>query len=114
MVFVTDMQKAIDFYTDILELTLRFRSPNWSEVGDSVNSVFLGLHLSNKDQILNDLSKNTPEVTFSVRNVEKIQKQLLEKGVKFTRLVTEISPGQFVTNFTDIDGNKLALHETKP
>lgn len=112
-IFISDMDKAIEFYTTVLGLTLRFKSTTWSEVGVSENGVFVGLHLSNKDLIQNDDTKNTSEVTFLVTEIQQIQEKLKQKGVTFTRNATEIAPGQYVANFLDIDGNKLALHESK-
>ena len=31
IVFVSDMEKSVAFYRDVLELTLKFQSPEWSE-----------------------------------------------------------------------------------
>ncbi len=44
IVFVSDMPRAVAFYRDVLGLTLRFESPQWTEftTGDAT----LALHLS--------------------------------------------------------------------
>ena len=111
--FVTDMNRAIDFYTNILDLPLRFTSSNWGEVGGKENGVFIGLHLTSKNNSDNYSVENKPDISFSVQNIQLVEKQLREKGVKFQRMVTEIAPGKFVANFLDRDGNKLSLHESK-
>ena len=111
--FVTDMNRAIDFYTNILELPLRFASTNWSEVGGKENGVFIGLHLTNKNNHENYSVENKPDISFSVNNIQFVENQLREKGVKFQRMVTEIAPGKYVANFLDRDGNNLSLHESK-
>jgi catechol 2,3-dioxygenase-like lactoylglutathione lyase family enzyme len=112
VIFVSDIQIAVDFYTKTLELPLRSQSDHWSEVGGQENGVYIGLHETTKDRLITDSSKDTPDITFSVENIQKVQEELISKGVKFRRKANEIAPGEWVATFSDLDNNKLTIHQS--
>ena len=107
------MEKSIAFYTKILGLPLRSKSGNWSEVGGQENDVYLGLHLTSKELLVDDVQKDTPSITFEVDDIDRVQQKLKEKGVRFIRDATEIAPGEWVATFLDPDNNKIAIHSSK-
>ena len=46
ILFVSDMQRAVAFYRDVLGLPLRFESPHWTEF--ATEGASLALHLADQ------------------------------------------------------------------
>ncbi|MHA2250004.1 MAG: VOC family protein [Candidatus Kariarchaeaceae archaeon] len=111
VIYTVNMKEALKFYSDVLELPIISESEYWSEVGFE-NSVHIGLHpVENLDSIVKTGART--EISFTVKNIEEKQDALKSKGVEFTREANEISPGRWVANFEDKDGNPLSLFEIK-
>jgi len=81
---VTNMERSVRFYRDILGLKLRFQSPDWSEF--DTGSTTFALHgggnpkpaSTNKEQLA-----GTASIGFSVENVDETFTVLKSKGVRF-------------------------------
>lgn len=104
------MEKAISFYTEILGLPLKTKSPHWSEVGGEHNGMYIGLHLSDN---VERITKETTDIGFRVMDIEQARKELEEKGIEFYDKITKISPTSSFTSFMDPDGSRLSIYATK-
>jgi predicted enzyme related to lactoylglutathione lyase len=107
VVYVSDMDRAIDFYINTLKLYLRFKSEHWSEVGSEKTNVYIGLH-NTKDA--NIPSGDTIDISFKVDNIKYAREELESRGVQFYDNITEISPTSWYTSFKDPDGNCLSIY----
>src|SRR5437667_2198510 len=58
IVFVSDMQRSVAFYRDVLGLPLKFESPGWTEF--ATEGATLALHLSTGLSGAQDDPKQTP------------------------------------------------------
>jgi len=109
-IFVTDMDRAVEFYTQTLGLELGYRSPHWTEV--MTPGVYIGLHPA--EAVAGAKSgKATTQISFKVSNIKEVQQELQSRGITFSREINEISPGKWMANFSDPDGNQLSIYEVK-
>jgi lactoylglutathione lyase len=75
--FVADMDRAVDFYRDVLGLPLKFQSPGWSEfiTGD----VTLALHPSAEAN-----PAGSVELGFGVPDVQQFYESMHARGIRFS------------------------------
>jgi predicted enzyme related to lactoylglutathione lyase len=102
--FVSDMNRAVKFYRDVLGLPLKFESPGWSEF--ATGETILALHLAS--------AKNTPgavELGFTVPNVEEFHRNLVGKGVQFSMPPTKQDFGSVLAQFADSEGGYCSVGE---
>jgi catechol 2,3-dioxygenase-like lactoylglutathione lyase family enzyme len=76
--FVADMQKAVKFYRDVLDLTLKFESPGWSEF--ATGETTLALHPASDKNPAGKV-----ELGFTVADVEAFYWDMSAKSVLFSR-----------------------------
>jgi len=93
--FVTDMNKAVRFYRDILGLQLRFESPGWSEF--ATGETTLALHPASD---MNPAGK--VEFGFTVPDVEA-------KGVLFSIPPKKQDFGGLLAQFVDSEGEHCSV-----
>ncbi|MFQ5837452.1 MAG: VOC family protein [Thermoplasmata archaeon] len=109
VVFVSDMSRAIKFYTQTLGIPLKFESEGWSEL--ATEGVWIGLHESNLSP--EDRSKNEGmRVVFRVDDVEEAYRELKTKGVTLTREPEVINPhtGERLAELMDTEGNRISIY----
>ena len=106
-VFVSDLDKAVRFYTEALGLKLGFRFGNeWASI-KAGDSLVIGLHPASKDSP----AGRKGSITLGLQLTEPIDKAvpvLKERGVKFRGSIVEDKGIQFAY-FEDPDGNELYL-----
>jgi len=109
-VFVSDMDRAVEFYTGVLKLKLTNRfGNNWATV-EAGKGLTIGLHPASpqypapgaKGGIVLGLEIDEP--------IDRVIARLTEKGVRMKGSVTRDEPGAFA-HFEDPDGNELYLWE---
>ena len=106
LLYVSDMNRALRFYTEALGLSLLSKSEGFSVVGGE--KFWISLHLSSKSA----KDREGGEAGFLVLkpdNIHLAQEELIKNGVQFTRRIYEAAPGVLVTEFRDTEGNKLSL-----
>lgn len=106
MLGVQDLPRAVAFYRDKLGLSVQ------SEVEKAF--VFLdtgGVMLALSAPLARASSQiaGAAEVVFSVDDVTAAYEALLARGVRFTRPPHNVAGPNWVANFEDPDGHKLAL-----
>jgi|SRR4051794_4727087 len=92
MVIVSDMNRSVEFYRDLLGIPLKFQSPEWTEF--QTGATTLALHGGGVRQTQapsGDPSKQagTCSLGFNVADVDKTFAELKEKGVMFVMPPTQ-------------------------
>ncbi len=75
--FVADMEKAVRFHVDQLDLKLRFSSPEWSEF--ETGATTLALHVASAEN-----PAGTCQLGLGVANIQEFYSNAMRKGVEFT------------------------------
>ena len=105
ILLVSDMDKSIKFYRDVLELPVKNTSPEWVEFFSS--GTVLALHPSKSKT----RTKNSGLlVGFMVSNLESVAKKLKEKNVEFFKEPKEESFGKHAI-IIDPDGHLISIAE---
>ena len=102
---VQDMQRALGFHRDVLGLTVKMESPEWSEL--DAGGLSIGL---NARETASGSSSGGAVITFQPEaGIEAEVAQLKGKGVTFTGEVSSYDWGS-VAPFRDSEGNDLQLY----
>ena len=104
--WVRDMDRAVDFYRDVLGLPLVHRSGNeWSEFDGG--GVRLALHGVGDGEP----SPHGGTVVFRVDDLDTAKLALEERGVRFDDYVGEVEGRARFASFEDPDGNGVQIIE---
>jgi len=104
---VQNMDRAVRFYTEILEMPLKVRfGNNWAEV--DAGSISIGLHPT-EDEAPVASEEGGATVSFAVPNLESFAAQLTSKGVQVGQIRTP-PRGKFMM-VKDSEGNYLHFIE---
>jgi len=114
-VFVTDQDRALDFYTDVLGLERRFDNPT----PDGPRFVTVGVEGQDFELVLWPGTPGRPQAvdgripaayTIATADIHKAVEALESRGVEFETGVLEY-PWGYIALFEDPDGNRLQLRE---
>ena len=108
-VFVTDLEKAIEFYRDRLGLHLQFSSPEHAYASFAAGAVRLGVALSGSEQA--ELVGRHTGIGLEVADLEAEHTRLSGLGVRFTMPPTRQPWGGFMAMISDADGNVFYLDQ---
>jgi catechol 2,3-dioxygenase-like lactoylglutathione lyase family enzyme len=108
-IYVTDMDRAVEFYTGTLGLRLAFRAGNnWAQV-DAGRGLTLGLHVA-PHGVPNPGTNGSITVGFEVaRPIDDVVKELGDRGVAARRPPSDGAAK--LAFFADPDGNSLYAAE---
>jgi lactoylglutathione lyase len=116
IVMVSDMNRSVRFYSDMLGLKLRFESPDWSEF--DLGGTTLSLHGGGKPApppIGKEQIAGTASIGFTVSDVDKTFGELKAKGVRFVMEPTEREgEGIRLAVAIDPDGLGISFAQVKP
>ncbi|MBI1973435.1 VOC family protein [Candidatus Micrarchaeota archaeon] len=104
LVWVSDMKRAIKFYTQVLGLPLLNESPHFSQVGGK--NFKISLHLGAKSS---ERPKDSPIIVFHADDVDSAYEELKRRGVRFYRVPSRETPTVRVAEFQDSEGNRLSI-----
>ncbi len=108
ILLVSDMEKSMKFYRDVLELPVKNTSPEWVEFFSS--GTVVALHPS-RNKIR---TKNSGVlVGFMVSNLESVAQKLKDKKVEFFKEPKEESFGKHAI-IVDPDGHLISIAEMSP
>ena len=113
-IYVSDMDRAVGFYTNTLGLKLQFRAGNhWAQV-DAGNGLQIGLHPTGPHSPPAGKSGSI-SVGFSIsKPLDQVVNTLQSRGVAFRGpIVDDAKGGIRLAFFGDPDGNDLYLVEVK-
>ena len=105
ILLVSDMDKSIKFYRDVLELPIKNTSSEWVEFFSS--GTVLALHPSKSKSRTKD---SGVLVGFMVSNLETVAKKLKDKKVEFFKEPKEESFGKHAI-LADPDGHLISIAE---
>ena len=103
---VTDMDRAVEFYHQLLGLKLLFKREDWSEF--AIDNQRLALRKVDTLPAYKDSS--VPGISFLAQPIEQVIDELSKKGVEFTEEL-KVYPYGKLAGFRDPDGNVLGLYE---
>lgn len=99
--FVENMDKAVQFHIDRLDLKLRFQSPEWSEFDTGATT--LARHIASADN-----PAGTCQLGLGVTDIEGFYSKALSDGVQFISPPTDLH-GQRIAKLRDIDGAECSV-----
>jgi catechol 2,3-dioxygenase-like lactoylglutathione lyase family enzyme len=102
---VSNLEKAAKFYEETLGLEKKYEYSSY--VGFECGGVEIGLTPKTTEE--QKVSPVSPSVEFLVDDVEKVHRELKNKGVKFIKELHEEPWGGKQATFTDADGNILEI-----
>jgi lactoylglutathione lyase len=107
ILLVSNMEKSVKFYSDILELPVKTRSKDWTEFFN--NDTVLALHPAPKKMKKLKTGSGTL-VGFEVTHLDPMVKKLKEKRVKFFKKPKEEPFGKHAI-IRDPDGHLISIAE---
>ncbi|HJU34217.1 MAG TPA: VOC family protein [Nitrososphaera sp.] len=107
ILLVSNMEKSIKFYSEILELPVKTRAEDWTEFLN--NDTVLALHPAPKKKRILRTGSGTL-VGFEVTDLDSMVKRLKEKRVKFFKKPKEEPFGKH-TIIQDPDGHLISIAE---
>jgi predicted enzyme related to lactoylglutathione lyase len=114
-VLVSDQERALDFYTNVLGLEQRVDNPTpdgprFITVGVKGQDFMLVLWPGTPGRAEKAQGRTPPSVTIETDDLRKTYEELKSRGVEFDTEVLEF-PWGYVAQFEDPDGNRLQLRE---
>jgi catechol 2,3-dioxygenase-like lactoylglutathione lyase family enzyme len=105
---VSDLEKAIEWYGDVLglELVYKLDQQGWCEMATATKGVTIGLGQSE------DLKPGGPTPTFGVVDIDVARKHLESNDVRFDADTYEIEGMVKLCMFYDPDGNSYMLAQS--
>ena len=80
IVFVSDMARSVAFYRDILGLSIRSESPEWTEFETPGST--LALHLADESRFpQNSIAAGVCNLGFTVEDIDAFHADMVAKGV---------------------------------
>ena len=114
IIFVSDMNRAVSFYQDVLELPLRFESPGWTEF--ATDGATLALHAADRPNSQQDNSKQVPagrcRPGLSVPNLDDFHKRMVERKVPCVQEPQELF-GARIAQYLDPDGLTISVSQER-
>ncbi len=101
MVEVSEMERAVAFYRDVLGFSIGFTSQHWTSM--QVGAASLGLHAMMRAP---GPSVGGWVLGYSVKDIQALRARLLLADVKLVQDLHDV-PGGVVLLFLDPDGNSL-------
>lgn len=110
-IFVSNMDRAVRFYTEVLKMKLEYRfGDEWASL-KTEDGVSVGLHPASKDSPAG--RKGSITIGFEVSGpIEKAVAAMQEKGVKFVSPVVDDKQIK-AAHFEDPDGNEMYVVEVQ-
>jgi lactoylglutathione lyase len=100
--FVTDMDRAVKFYRDMVGFPLKFQSPGWSEF--ATGETTLALHPASEKNAAGKV-----EMGFNVPDLAKFYEEMRAKGVKFPMPPKKQDFGGMLAQFEDSEGAYVSV-----
>ena len=113
IVFVSDMNRSVEFYRDVIGLPLKFASPGWTEF--ATEGATLAPHKSEGDS-----SKDDPHQVpagrcrpgLSVPSLDEFHKRMIERGVPCVQ-EPKVVFGARIAQYLDPDGLGISVSEAR-
>lgn len=107
-VFVSDMDRSVEFYENSMGIGVRNRSEEFPEFVElATEGTILALNKVGEEQ--KQLIGRQTGITLTVPDVDALYRSLSAKGVRFSRPPAKEAWGATMTSFFDPDGNEISL-----
>lgn len=114
IVFVSDMKRSVAFYRDVIELSLRFESPAWTEF--ATDGATLALHATEGSSAVKDDSpQDSPgrcRPGLGVSNLDEFHERMTKNNVPCIQEPKEVF-GARVAQYLDPDGLVISVGEER-
>lgn len=114
ILFVSDMQRSVPFYRDVLGLPLRFESSGWTEF--ATEGATLALHASERpaspDEDPLRVSAGRCRPGLSVPSLDEFHRRMVEKKVPCIQPPKEVF-GVRIAQYLDPDGLAISVSEER-
>lgn len=113
IVFVSDMQRSVAFYRDVLGMSLKFDSPEWSEF--ATDGATLALHRSEQEAAGDggaELPAGRCRPGISVGNLDAFHDRMVEHNVVCLQQPNDLF-GAKVAQYLDPDGLVISVSEER-
>ena len=115
IVFVSDMTRSVEFYRDVLGLSLKYETPHWTEF--STEGATLALHASTES----DAEEKRHEhgvpgqcrPGLSVQDLDEFHAEMVRNDVLCIQEPT-VRFGSRIAQYGDPDGLVISVGETRP
>ena len=112
IVFVSDMERSVSFYRDVLEFALKFETSHWTEF--AADGVTLALHLGDASESDSAAPEHTTagrcRPGFSVPNLDEFHQKMADHDVICVQEPKETF-GSRVAQYLDPDGLAFSVGE---
>lgn len=108
-IFVTDFDRAVEFYTKTLGLPIRMKEDNFGYASFETKGAILAL--ARADATQGELVGRHTGVGLSVEDLDGTYKDLAEKGVSFPMVPQKQPWGGYMALMEDSEGNILYLDQ---
>ncbi|MCB9027351.1 MAG: VOC family protein [Bdellovibrionaceae bacterium] len=107
MYYVKDMNKTVQYYKDMFNLTPEDESPEWTTF--SFDGHRICLHAcGEKDKV-----EGNGILITNVTKLDEMVVELKKRGVEFIKDITQVCEGGYSADFKDPSGNIVSLFEYK-
>lgn len=114
IIFVSNMNRAVSFYRDVIGLPLRFESPGWTEF--ATDGATLALHASEASNSEKDDPSKVPagrcRPGLSVPNLDEFHKRMVENNMPCIQEPKEVF-GARIAQYVDPDGLGISVSEDR-
>ena len=112
VVFVSDMNRSVSFYKNVLRILLKFETPEWTEF--ATEGATLAIHKSDDSNPNEANKKNVPadqcRYGLKVPDLEKFNKRMTEENVTCVQDPKEVF-GAKIAQYLDPDGLVISVSE---
>ncbi len=113
-VFVTDLERAVEFFRDTLGLPLQFQEEKFGYASFAPKGVRFGVaRVDPSSPESPSLVGRHTGIGFGVPDLSAAYEQLEAEGVRFTMVPTKQPWGGFMATFADPDGNLFYLDQLR-
>ena len=115
IVFVSDMDRSVKFYRDVLGFSLRFDSPEWSEF--DAGQTTLSLHITDRAPAEETPHTSSPpgrcQIGLQVEDIDEFHEHLTRQGVSCLRSPMLEDFGTKLAKYADPDGLPFSVSERR-
>jgi predicted enzyme related to lactoylglutathione lyase len=110
MVVVSDMERSLRFYRDVLGLGVEHESPHWSQL--DAGTISIGLHPGAEERPAPD--ESPVQLAFYVEDAEQAVGELRSAGAEVAQEPVEEPFGGYLAVIRDPDGHAIQLLQGWP
>jgi catechol 2,3-dioxygenase-like lactoylglutathione lyase family enzyme len=111
MIYVTDIERSLKFYRDILGFRLIEKYPGaYARLRSPKATSSIALHMVGEDGVEFDPRYEGMRLYFEVKNLDRFCKRIQQAGITFKQLPLEMPWGWRHAYLNDPDGHEISLY----